>query len=64
MTVIKMMLTYFYLGCLTDYYIAVGLRYLGNKNFPKKSYFWCTGDSMRFSELPESLGQQCGPLFD
>ena len=19
---------------------------------------------MRFSELPESLGQQCGPLFD
>ena len=52
------------IGCLTDYYVAVGVNYLGHQDFAKKQYFWCTGDSMKFSELPVSLSATCRPLFD
>lgn len=52
-------------GCLTDYYVAVGVTYMGQQNFAKKNFFWCAGsENMRFSELPESLAPACGPLFD
>lgn len=52
-------------GCLTDYYVAVGVTYMGQPNFAKKNYFWCTGgEDMKFSELPESLASSCGALFD
>ena len=45
--------------------MAVGVTYMGEQNFAKKNFYWCTGgESMKFSELPESLGLQCGPLFD
>ena len=46
MTVINSKLHLFclILGCLTDYYIAVGVKYLGKKNFPERTYYWCSGD--------------------
>jgi len=50
-------------GCLTDYYIAVGINYLGHENFAQKSYFWCTGDCKKFSKLPECI-RSCSSLFD
>jgi len=49
---------------LTDYYIAVGINYLGHENFAEKSFFWCTGDCKKFSKLPEHLGADCCALFD
>jgi len=51
-------------GCLTDYYIAVGINYLGKVGFCEKKFFWCTGDSKKFSELPEPTMVNCGALFD
>ena len=53
-----------HLGCLTDYFVAVGVNYLGKVGFAQKSFFWCTGDSKQFSELPPSLGDTCRHLFD
>lgn len=56
-----------FLGVLTDYYIALGVNYLGrpaDEFSTAKQFFWCTGDNMKFSELPASLTTQCRPLFD
>lgn len=49
---------------MTDYYVAVGVNYLGHQEFAAKQYFWCTGDSMKFSELPKPLSSTCRPVFD
>ena len=52
-----------HLGCLTDYYIAIGVNYLGHSGFAKKSYFWCTAESKNFSQLPEA-NVECRHIFD
>ena len=45
--------------------MAVGVTYMGQQNFAKKNYYWCTGgEDMKFSELPASLASSCGALFD
>ena len=54
----------FVLGCLTDYYVAVGVKFLGHKDFPERTYYWCTGEKFMFSQLPASLSAECRPLFD
>ena len=41
------------LGAEKDYYISKALYYKGNKNFPKKKYFFCSSNNFIFSELPE-----------
>jgi len=56
-----------FLGVLTDYYIALGVSYTGkpaDQFNASKQFFWCTGDNMKFAELPASLVGQCRPLFD
>jgi hypothetical protein len=52
------------LGCLTDYYIAVGVNFLGQPDFASKKFYWCTGDNMKFSEMPAPHSASCRPLFD
>jgi len=53
-----------FIGCLTDYYIAIGINYLGKCDFAQKCFFWCSGENMNFSELPAPLSNTCRPLFD
>ena len=43
--------------------MAVGLNYLGKQEFASRQFFWCTGDNLKFSELPAPL-MSCGSLFD
>jgi len=51
-------------GCLTDYYVAQGINFLGKQDFAQKVFFWCTADNMKFSQLPAPLSSTCRPLFD
>lgn len=37
---------------LTDYYIALGVNYLGHVDFPQKQFFWCSGENLKFTQLP------------
>lgn len=48
---------------MTDYYIALGVNFHGKQDFACKSYYWCTGDNLKFAELPCPL-VNCGLLFD
>jgi len=41
------------LGAEKDYYIAKAFYFKGFKNFPKKTYFYCSSNNFIFSELPE-----------
>jgi radial spoke head protein 9 len=56
--------TFEFIACLTDYYVAMGVNYLGHQEFAKKTFFWCTGDNMNFSELPPSLRHTCQAVLD
>ena len=49
---------------MTDYYIALGTNFLGHQDFAQKQYFWCSGDSFKFTQLPAPLSATCRPLFD
>jgi len=51
------------LGCLTDYFIALGVNFHGRQEFAQKQFFWCTGDNLKFSELP-APNWGCRLLFD
>jgi hypothetical protein len=51
-------------GCMTDYYIALGINYLGKQEFAEKTFFWCNGENMKFSELPAPLTASCRHIFD
>lgn len=48
---------------MTDYYIAVGINFLGQQEFASKQFFWCTGDNLKFTELPQPV-RSCSRLFD
>lgn len=39
------------LGLVKDYYIALGLRFKGQLEFPAKKFYWCN-DEFKFAELP------------
>ena len=39
-------------GMQRDYFLAVGLRYHGQYEFPNKRFFWCNSVTWTFSELP------------
>jgi radial spoke head protein 9 len=47
----------------SDYYIAVGTNFHGNKGFPSRRFFWCTNQSYTFSELPQPR-TAARPIFD
>ena len=42
----------FFLGMITDYFIALGVNYLGHQEFAEKQFFWCSGDNLKFTQLP------------
>lgn len=46
---------------MNDYFVAVGLTFVGQNDFPTKRFFWCSSStSWVFAELPkpmESLGK-------
>jgi len=43
-------------GVSKDYYIALGLNFRENFEFPKKTFFWSSND-FNFSDLPEIDGE-------
>ena len=52
-----------FIGVVNDYYVAVGLIYLGVSDFPSKKFFWCSSANWIFAELPEPL-HHLGYIFD
>jgi radial spoke head protein 9 len=41
---------------VNDYYVAVGLKYTGENDFPAKRFFWCsTSTNWAFAEIPKPL---------
>jgi len=41
------------LGINSDYFIAVGLTYTSQYEFPVKKFFWALSKDFQFSEMPE-----------
>jgi len=39
-------------GLKNDYYIAVGLTYMGMYEFPIKNFFWALSSDFVFNEMP------------
>ena len=39
-------------GILKDYYVAVGLNYKGQYEFPRKTFYWC-GENFNFAKFPD-----------
>jgi len=37
--------------------VAMALVYTGQRDFPKKEFFWCSSSNFIFAQLPESLAQ-------
>ena len=50
-------------GIETDYYIAVGMRSLGQKGFPERLMFWCQPDTWQFSMLKQPQ-EQFASIFE
>lgn len=42
-----------WIGIKADYYIAVGLTYEGQFEFPNKKFFYCVSNDYTFKEMPE-----------
>ncbi len=41
---------------MNDYYVAVGLNYVGHNDFPTKRFFWsASATNWAFAELPKPL---------
>lgn len=52
-------------GVVNDYYVAVGLKYIGVSDFPTKRFFWCSGATQwAFAELPKPFVQLGKGLFE
>lgn len=45
------------LGTVKDYFVAVALTYTGQRDFPKKQFFWCSASNFIFAQLPDALKQ-------
>ena len=43
------------LGISGDYYIALGLNFKGNYEFPHKDFYWASSSNYVFSPLPAML---------
>jgi len=50
---VHFLLFLFVLGVLNDYYVAMGLTYVGAHDFPTKHFFWCSSANWTFAILPE-----------
>ena len=52
-------------GVVNDYYVAVGLKYIGVADFPAKRFFWCSVSTQwAFAELPKPIVQLGKGLFE
>ena len=40
-------------GTVKDYYIALGINYNGEAEFPSKTFYWCSSRNFNFAELPK-----------
>lgn len=40
-------------GMQADYYVALGIHYQDQYEFPDKKFFWCTSTNFEFQEFPE-----------
>lgn len=45
------------LGTVKDYFIAIGINYKGNYQFPTKDFFWASSSNYAFAKLPDMLEQ-------
>ena len=58
------------LGIVNDYYIAVGITYTGQYEFPLKKFYWALSSDYKFSEMPDLNDQHvdfvdnCSALFE
>jgi hypothetical protein len=53
------------LGVVNDYYVAVGLTYVGVSDFPQKKFFWSSSStSWAFAELPKPFAHLGKSLFE
>jgi radial spoke head protein 9 len=41
-----------------NYYVALGLNFRGEEEFPAKKFFWCSSGNFIFAELPECNSNQ------
>ena len=44
-------------GLKNDYYIAMGLQFVDNYEFPNKTFYWALSTDFEFKEMP-SLNSQ------
>ncbi len=44
-------------GATQDYYIALGLNFKGNYEFPHKDFYWASSANYLFAAMPEMLEQ-------
>jgi len=50
---------------VNDYYVAVGLNYVGVSDFPTKRFFWSsTATNWEFAELPKPMSHLGKSLFE
>ena len=50
---------------VNDYFVAVGLSYVGIPDFPEKRFFWCSeATNWGFAELPKPLHHIGKGLFE
>lgn len=53
------------IGVVNDYYVAVGLKYVGVHDFPAKRFFWCSAATQWiFAELPKPMMHLGKGLFE
>ena len=53
------------IGVVNDYYVAVGLKYIGVEDFPVKRFFWCSASTQwTFAEVPKPLVHLGKGLFE
>ena len=45
--------SYFYSGLKNDYFVAVGLTYTDQFEFPTKRFYYCLSNDYQFIEMPD-----------
>ena len=51
-----------FLGTVKDYFIAIGINFKGNYQFPTKDFFWASSSNYAFAKLPDMLDQHKGDI--
>jgi radial spoke head protein 9 len=50
-------------GTVKDYFIAVGLNFIGENNFCSKSFYWCSSTNFNFATMP-SISKKLAESLD